>query len=201
MNQGRKHPHREIDLILASKSPRRQELLRQAGISFEVVPSTVAEQAMASTTPDDHVRRLAEMKASEVAMRFRQQWVLGADTEVVIDHTVLGKPQNPSGAQTMLKSLSGKTHRVLTGYCLRNVEKSRFISDTVETKVQFRPLSDDDIDWYIGTREPYDKAGGYAIQGLAAVLVKRIEGSYTNVVGLPICEVMEHLLREGIVRR
>jgi septum formation protein len=188
-------------LILASKSPRRRDLLMQVGLSFAVVPSNVRERATPGASPEEHVRCLAEAKAADVAARNPDKWVLGADTEVVIDHSVLGKPRDPAEAGHMLRTLSGKIHRVVTGYCVRCEERRRSVSDTVETKVQFRPLTEADIEWYINTGEPFDKAGGYAAQGLGTVLIKRIEGSYTNVVGLPVCEVMERLLEEGIVRR
>jgi len=188
-------------LILASKSPRRKALLRQAGLTFEVIPSTMDESSVTVTTPEEHVKRLAEAKATEVATRYPDSWIIGADTEVVIAASVLGKPRDASEARNMLLALSGNTHRVLTGYCICCRKRDRFVSDTVETIVQFRPLSEADIAWYISSQEPFDKAGGYAVQGLGAVLIKRIEGSYTNVVGLPVCEVVEHLLREGVIQR
>jgi septum formation protein len=188
-------------LILASKSPRRRDLLTQVGLSFAVVPSNVKETGTTGASPEEHVRCLAEAKAADVAARNPDKWVLGADTEVVIDHSALGKPRDPAEARHMLRALSGKIHRVITGYCIRCEGRRRSVSDTVETKVEFRLLTDADIAWYINTEEPFDKAGGYAVQGLGTVLIRRIEGSYTNVVGLPVCEVMEHLLQEGVVRR
>jgi septum formation protein len=161
----------------------------------------VDESAVSGYAPEKHVRLLAEAKAGDISARFPNRWVIGADTEVVIERCVLGKPRNSSEARAMLLALSGRPHRVLTGYCICRKDRERSISDTVETKVEFRPLTEDDITWYIGTGEPFDKAGGYGVQGFGAVLIKRIEGSYTNVVGLPLCEIMEHLLREGAVRR
>ena len=144
---------------------------------------------------------LANAKAMEVAELYPKSWVIGADTLVLIGDAVLGKPDTPVQARRMLKALSGKTHRVLTGYCVCCEAEERSFSETVETKVMFKALSEAEIDWYLSTGEPFDKAGAYAVQGLGSFLVKRIEGSYTNVVGLPVCEVIECLLQEGVVQR
>lgn len=184
-------------LILASKSPRRKELLEQAGLEFTVVPSDVDEDEITVTDPDYYARYLAEAKARDISDRYPGNWVLGSDTIVVIDNMILGKPCSQEEAFSMLKRLSGRPHYVFTGYCLSCKAKDRIISETVKTLVQFKDLSDDEIDWYVRTPEPFDKAGAYAIQGLGTFLVKRIEGSYTNVVGLPVCEVIETLLAEG----
>lgn len=184
-------------LILASKSPRRKELLEQAGLEFTVVPSDVDEDEITVTEPDHYVRYLAEAKAREISNKHPDNWVLGSDTIVVIDSLILGKPASREEAFAMLKRLSGRPHYVFTGYCLSCQTKQRVISETVKTLVQFKELSDDEIDWYVRTPEPFDKAGAYAIQGLGTFLVKRIEGSYTNVVGLPVCEIIETLIAEG----
>ena len=188
-------------LILASRSPRRRFLLEQAGLTFSVIPSTVDESAVPMTSLEKYVRLVAEAKAEQVAQHYPESWVIGADTIVLIDNTILGKPDTKAEARQMLEALSGKTHRVLTGYsiCCRKAQRS--FSETVETKVQFKQLTKSEIDWYIKTGEPFDKAGGYAVQGLGTFLVKRIEGSYTNVVGLPVCEAIEYLLKEGVVQR
>lgn len=188
-------------LILASRSPRRRFLLEQAGLTFSVIPSTVDESAVPMTSLEKYVRLVAEAKAEQVAQRYPESWVIGADTIVLIDNTILGKPDTKAEARQMLEALSGKTHGVLTGYsiCCRKAQRS--FSETVETKVQFKQLTKSEIDWYIKTGEPFDKAGGYAVQGLGTFLVKRIEGSYTNVVGLPVCEVIEYLLKESVVQR
>jgi len=188
-------------LVLASKSPRRRELLVQAGLTFTVIPSVVDELSVPPAAPQDHVRNLAEAKAQEVSGRYPDDWVIGADTEVAINGKVLGKPRNQVEARAMLQILSGNIHSVFTGYCIccRNAQQS--FSETVATKVQFKKLTPREIDWYVGTEEPYDKAGGYAVQGLGTVLIKRIDGSYTNVVGLPLCEVMDCLIKAGVVRR
>jgi septum formation protein len=190
---------KQAKLILASKSPRRRCLLRQAGLDFEVLPSSIDESSIHMEDPETYVRVLAECKAREISERFPDAWVIGADTVVVIDGTILGKPGSRAQAHSMLMQLSGRTHQVLTGYCIRCEDANRSVSETVCTDVHFKSLSADEIDWYIHSGEPFDKAGAYAIQGLGTFLVKGIHGSYTNVVGLPVCEVLEFLIREGIM--
>jgi septum formation protein len=187
------------DLILASQSPRRKYLLEQAGLTFRVIPSRVDESDRPLATPADYVRRLAMAKARDVAGSHPDSWVLGADTIVAVDERLLGKPASPRDAREMLERLSGKTHQVYTGFCLVQQRGSRCIADTVQTDVVFKTLSATEIDWYIHTGEPFDKAGAYASQGLGTFLVRRINGSYTNVVGLPVCEVVEILLRERVM--
>ena len=186
-------------LILASQSPRRRDLLEQAGIDFSVIPSNFDESSVKLSSPDVYVRQLAESKARDISEQYPASWVIGADTIVFIDGTILGKPGSESEARTMLKSLSGKTHQVLTGYCVCCQGSDRFFSDAVKTDVRFKKLTEKEIDWYINSGEPFGKAGAYAIQGIGAFLVKRIDGSYTNVVGLPICEVVELLINEKII--
>lgn len=185
-------------LILASSSPRRSYLLKQAGLTFTVIPSGFDENSIALSTPETYVKVLAEAKAADVSEMYPQSWVIGADTIVVIDGKILGKPDSKEQARTMLKSLSGKTHQVYTGYCICCRVKERIFSNTVKTDVLFKNLADNEIEWYINTSEPFDKAGAYAIQGLGTFIVKSIKGSYTNVVGLPVCEVIEFLIEEGI---
>ena len=186
-------------LILASKSPRRRYLLKQAGLQFTVVPSGIDESGIPVTSPEDYVRILAEAKAKDISKMYPESWVIGADTIVLIGGILLGKPDSRDEARQMLKRLSDKTHQVLTGYAISCRAKRRIFSETVQTDVRFKALSDAEIEWYIHTEEPFDKAGAYAIQGLGTFLVKSINGSYTNVVGLPVCEVMEFLLKEGVV--
>lgn len=190
-----------FDIILASQSPRRKYLLEQAGIAFKVVPSHFDEDSVSVTTPEILVRTLAESKAREVAEKFPHKWVLGADTVVVIDGTVLGKPASQDEARDMLQRLSGRIHEVQTGYAIVCLEKNRRFSETIKTQVQFKTLSETEIEWYISSDEPFDKAGAYAIQGLGTFLVRRINGSYTNVVGLPVCEVIEFFIREGVIMK
>ena len=187
-------------LILASQSPRRRYLLKQAGLTFAVIPSRFDEDSIQLTDPADYVKSLAEAKADEVARQYPDSWVIGADTIVTIDSAVLGKPANPREARQMLERLSGQSHFVYTGYAIVCKNKRTCISDAIRTDVQFKELTDGEIDWYIQTGEPFDKAGAYAIQGLGTFLVRRINGSYTNVVGLPVCEVIEALLNVGVVQ-
>ena len=186
-------------IILASASPRRKYLLEQAGLRFSVVPSQFDESAVAPTTPADTVKTLAEAKADEVSRRFVDSWIIGADTIVSIDGNMLGKPGSEQQAAMMLRQLSGRTHQVFTGFSICCRTKQRRFTDTAITDVVFKDLSAEEIQWYIQTKEPFDKAGAYAIQGLGTFLVRRIEGSYTNVVGLPVCEVIEYLIKEKVI--
>jgi len=187
-------------LILASQSPRRRYLLEQAGLTFAVIPSTFDENSVRLANPDDYVKTLAEAKAEAVARQYPDSWVIGADTIVSIGSAILGKPGDPREARQMLEQLSGQTHFVYTGYAVICKNKHTRISDVIKTNVQFKELTKDEIDWYIQTGEPFDKAGAYAIQGMGTFLVRRIQGSYTNVVGLPVCEVIETLIKMGVVR-
>lgn len=190
---------KKTSIILASKSPRRKYLLTQAGLTFTVAPSHFDERTIAHTTPARYARILAEAKAKDVAQLHPESWVIGADTIVLIGGDILGKPGSKNDARIMLNRLSDQTHQVLTGYCIMSKTADRFFSETVTTDVTFKRLTTAEIEWYIHTDEPFDKAGAYAIQGLGTFLVKRVHGSYTNVVGLPVCEVIEFLIREGVV--
>jgi len=192
-------PHDRPRLILASKSPRRKYLLEQAGLTFSMIPSDFDESSVTMSDPDSYVRILAEAKAFDISEQHPDCWVIGADTIVLIDNKILGKPGSNEEARSMLKQLSGKTHQVLTGYCICCKNKDTLFSETAKTDVHFKSLSEAEIDWYIQTDEPFDKAGAYAIQGIGTFLVKRINGSYTNVVGLPVCEVIEFLMKSGIL--
>jgi len=187
-------------IILASKSPRRRYLLEQAGLSFSVVPSDIDETRVPISSPETYVRILSELKADNVSERYPEKWVIGADTIVLKNGAVLGKPASMDEARSMLKQLSGQTHQVLTGYAICCKAKNRKFSETIKTDVLFKQLTDEEIEWYIHTKEPFDKAGSYAIQGLGTFIVKSIRGSYTNVVGLPVCEVIEFLIKEGIIQ-
>jgi septum formation protein len=185
-----------VPLILASASPRRQELLRVLGIEFDVIPSDVSEEFLNGETPRDHVLRLARDKSMTVSHNNPSVWVLGADTVVVIDDEVLGKPETQNEERAMLAKLSGQSHKVLTGFSIAKDGKL-FIDDVVESTVTFKEIHEDEIEWYTSTKEPYDKAGGYAVQGMAAFFVKEIHGSYANVVGLPLTEVVTALKHVG----
>jgi septum formation protein len=186
-------------LILASASPRRQELLASAGIAFEIIPSEADEGTRQGESPEEYVRRLAGDKATDVAGKHRHRWVLAADTIVVIDGSILGKPKDPPEAREMLERLSEQEHRVITGYCILHSSSGKRRERRVITRVRFKRLSPEEIQHYLDTGEPFDKAGAYAIQGKAAFMVKEIWGSYTNVVGLPLCEVIEDLEELGAV--
>ncbi|HLI83033.1 MAG TPA: Maf family protein [Bryobacteraceae bacterium] len=179
-----------IVLVLASQSPRRAELLRQAGIAFVVRAARVDETPLPGENPVDYVCRLAEEKARAVPAA-PDDIVLGADTTVVVDNQMLGKPVNTADAIRMLEMLSGRVHEVLTGICLRS--GGRMIRDVAATRVWFTNLTTREIEDYAGSGEPLDKAGAYAIQGLASKFVDRIEGCYFNVVGLPVPLLYRHL--------
>jgi septum formation protein len=176
-------------LILASGSPRRAELLRAAGIEFTVRIADVDEAIMPGESPRDYVLRLARAKALAVAGE--GELVLGADTTVVIEDEIAGKPVDIEDARRMLKALSGRWHEVLTGVTLLRGHK--ILSDVAITRVKFSEMSESEIDWYVSTGEPMDKAGAYGIQGYASRFVECIEGSYSNVVGLPVQMVYEML--------
>lgn len=187
-------------LILASNSPRRRYLLRQAGIEFDVIPSHFDESRIVFNDPFQYVRTLSQAKAGEIAAQHPDCWIIGADTIVVIRGKVLGKPKDRPAARAMLEQLSGQTHQVYTGFTICCDGLHKRLTDVVITDVTFKKLTTDEIKWYIHTGEPFDKAGAYAIQGLGTFLVERINGSYTNVVGLPVCEVIGHLIKEGVIR-
>jgi septum formation protein len=186
-------------LVLASKSPRRKYLLKQAGLEFSVIPSRLDESTISVRPPEQYVVKLAEEKALDVARQYPESWVIGADTVVVIDGAILGKPRSIQDAREMLARLSGRTHQVYTGFAVCCKSLDRFFSQSVKTDVRFKKLDPEEIEWYVHTPEPFDKAGAYAIQGIGTFLVRSISGSYTNVVGLPVCEVVELLIKEGVV--
>lgn len=192
-------PKKNGDFILGSASPRRRELLLQVGLSFKIVPSRLQEVNHRGMEPHTQATFSAEEKAKEVAQRHQQEWVLAADTIVVIGGEILGKPANFTEAAAMLSRLSGRSHRVVTGICLVHGKTGVQESDSVETTVFMRILGTDEIEGYIKTGEPMDKAGAYGIQGVGGCLVQRIEGSYSNVVGLPLCETVELLRRHQVV--
>ncbi|MDX1981425.1 MAG: Maf family protein [Bryobacteraceae bacterium] len=179
-------------LILASKSPRRQEILRDAGFEFVVRPSEVEEIRGPDEPPQDYVQRLAKEKAGATPMGDGDV-VLAADTVVVLRGEVLEKPADAADATRMLKLLSGKTHEVYTGICLRSA--SREIVDVARTKVHFVRMRPAEIRDYVASGEPMDKAGAYGIQGLASKFIRRVEGCYFNVVGLPVSLVYKHYER------
>ncbi len=185
-----------VRLILASASPRRSDLLTAAGFAFDVEPVEIDECALPDEPPTAYVSRLAVAKAREIARRNPGRPVIGADTTVVVDGRILGKPADRVEASNMLQMLSGRSHDVLTGVavCLDGVEAH----EVARTQVHFLHLSPAEIDWYVASGEPFDKAGGYAVQGLASRFVESIDGSYSNVVGLPVATVYRLLKRFGL---
>ena len=186
-------------LILASSSPRRAQLLKQIGLSFEIIPSNLPEDvAGAGISPQEIVQELAMQKAKHIAEKIPNGLIIGADTIVVLEGKILGKPQGTEHALEMLTLLSGKEHLVYTGLALVKVPENKFVIDYSETKVKFRPFGRDEALSYIMTGEPEDKAGSYAIQGKGAVLVESITGCYFNVVGLPITKLVSMLGNFGV---
>lgn len=185
------------ELILASASRRRQDLLQRLGVPFKGVPSRVEETPSEGESPREHVLRLCEEKAREVGQLYPEHWIIGADTIVLLEGAILGKPRNRKEALWMLDMLQGKAHEVYTGLCLLRLMDERVAKKAVRTLVQVRALSDEEMAWYLRTGEPFDKAGGYAIQGYGSILIRGIEGSYTNVVGLPLTELVEMLHDTG----
>jgi len=180
-----------MSLILASASPRRSELLRNAGISFTVEPAHVPEQALPDEPPLEYAQRLARNKARAIFERYPDKVVLGADTVVVVDEHLLEKPRDEQDAARMLLLLAGRTHKVITGVCL--VAPGYEQTEAEVTEVRFSRLSEQEIAEYVATREPMDKAGAYAIQGMASRWAERTDGCYFNVVGLPVPRVYRML--------
>ncbi len=191
--------NKQHPLILASASPRRKRLLTQMGLPFRSVASNVSEKGP-SGDPTEISCLLAEKKAVQVYSKNKESWILGADTVVAIDHHMLGKPGNNDKARQMLGLLSGKEHKVITGFCILTPSGRVAHSEAVTTLVRFIKLTGQQIEAYISTGEPYGKAGSYAIQGIGSFMVESISGSYTNVVGLPLCVLIEVLLTVGALR-
>ena len=186
-------------LLLASRSPRRKSLLEKIGIQLQIVPSSILEESIEIEKPGEYVQSLSFLKADDVSLSYPKDWVLGADTIVVVENRVLGKPESDAHAMEMLRLLSDRDHQVFTGFCIMNRQK-KTVTGVVETRVWFKDLSQEEIQWYVDTREPFDKAGAYGIQGIGSFLVQRISGSYSNVVGLPVCEVVEALKTLNIIQ-
>lgn len=181
-------------LILASASPRRRKLLKNLGLTFKVIPADVDESKLDWSNPEEVVKGLAFKKASDVAAKIDYSaLIIGSDTTVVINNKSLGKPEDEKDAFEMLKLLSGKTHHVITGIAIIDNTSQETVIDSVSTEVIFKDLSDEEINNYIKTGEPMDKAGAYAIQGLAGTFVIGINGCYSNIVGLPIQKLTEIL--------
>ncbi len=187
-------------IILASGSPRRKELMAQAGIDFKIHVADIDESKVdLCMAPENYVCLLSKIKAQAVAANYPDAWTIGADTIVAVDNTILGKPAGHRQAVTMLSRLSNREHSVFTAFTITKPNADDVVTRVVNTRVRFKKLSNDEINWYADTGEPYDKAGGYGIQGIGAFLVKEISGSYTNVVGLPVCELIDALASLGAI--
>jgi septum formation protein len=187
-----------VRFILASSSPRRRELLASIGLEFDVLPSNVPEVHRSGEAPEEYVARLSRDKAEALANMHRSRWVIAADTTVLLGDQLLEKPVDATDAARMLRVIVGKTHIVYTGVTLENVERGYRDTRVAESEVRMLPLTDDEIEWYVRTGEPLDKAGAYAVQGIGAMFIESIHGSYTNVVGLPLATLFLMLQRAGI---
>lgn len=185
-------------IILASASPRRKELLEKIGVKFDVEPSHHQETLDITSEPHRLAQRLSFEKAQAIARNHRDALIIAADTIAVLDSQILGKPRTETEARRMLEALNGKWHSVITGFTIMDTGSGKTVSRTVETRVYLRKLTPDEINAYIASKEPLDKAGGYAIQGLGAVIVDRIEGDYYNVIGLPLSALAECLKEFGV---
>jgi len=184
-------------LVLASISPRRKAILKQIGIPFEAVASRVVETLNRVMTPDEMACQMAMHKGKSVHHLYQNRWILGADTIVVLNEKVFGKPRDAPECREMLHYLSGKNHRVITGFCIVDPSGTSLHIEAVTTEVKIKALAEQEIDTYVKTGEPFGKAGGYAIQGIGSFMIEYIRGSYTNVVGLPVCEVVASLVKCG----
>ncbi len=186
-------------LILASRSPRRRSLLQQMGIVFETAAADIDERVLDGEAPGPYTARMAETKARVVGKDNPDAWILGADTVVTLDDRIMGIPGSRDEAREMLRTLSGKLHTVISSFCLLNQRDNLAETRGVESGVLFRELRPREIEGYLNSGEPFDKAGGYAVQGLGAFMVREVHGSYANVVGLPICQVIETMIELGVI--
>lgn len=192
------HPiNKNNPLVLASISARRKAILKQIGIPFEAAGSMIEETYHEGMQPADISCQMAKLKAESVQNVYNHRWILGADTIVIINKRVFGKPKDSRECRDMLLYLSGKNHRVITGFCIFNPGGKQVHLEAVITRVKIKEISEREIEAYMQTGEPFGKAGGYAIQGIGSFMVEYIDGSYTNVVGLPVCEVVGALVRCG----
>ena len=191
--------NREVrKIILASTSPRRKQLLKQLGLNFEIVPSDVEEKLNPRLGPRNQVEQLALQKAEAVADQFEDAIIIGADTMVVLNNEVIGKPKDTQDAKRMLKKLRGRQHSIVTGFVLIDTLQRRTIIKSVEIKVWFRKISPQEIANYIDRDKPFDKAGAYAIQDLGSIFVEKIEGDYFGAVGLPLYTLAKELNKLGV---
>jgi septum formation protein len=187
-----------VKFILASASPRRRELLASIGLEFEVKPSNVPEVRQDGEAPEEYVARLSRDKANALAEQHPSEWIIAADTTVLLGEELLEKPVDARDAERMLATIAGKTHIVYTGVTLENAGRGYRDTRVAESEVRMLPLERNEIEWYVRTGEPLDKAGAYAVQGIGAMFIDSIHGSYTNVVGLPLATLFQMLRRAGI---
>ena len=187
-----------MKFILASASPRRRELLASIGLDFDVVPSHIPEVRAEGEAPEEYVARLSREKAAAIAREHHDRWIIAADTTVLLAEELLEKPAGADDAKRMLATIAGRTHVVYTGVTVQNQERDYRDTRVAESEVRMLPLSARDIDWYVATGEPLDKAGAYAVQGVGAMFIDSIHGSYTNVVGLPLALLFQMLRKAGL---
>jgi len=187
-----------MKFILASASPRRRELLASIGLGFDVIPSSIPEVRGAGESPEEYVARLSREKAAAVAAKHAERWVIAADTTVLLGEELLEKPADDTDARRMLATIAGKTHIVYTGVTLQNAASGHHDTRVAESEVRMLPLTEREIAWYVATGEPLDKAGAYAVQGIGAMFIDSVHGSYTNVVGLPLALLYQMLKRAGM---
>ena len=187
-----------MEIILASKSPGRKQLFKKLGIKFKIDPSDYKEKMDLKLRPRELAKYLSRQKAEVVAKKYESAIIIAVDTFVAFKGKIIGKPHTEKEAKTMLKKLSGKVHSIITGFTIINTKNKKAISKSVETKVYFKKLTQKNIDSYVKTKEPLDKAGAYAIQGLGESLVDRIEGDYSNIAGLPLRALADNLEKFNI---
>jgi septum formation protein len=184
--------------VLASASPRRRELLASIGLQFDVIPSAVPEELQRGEAAEEYVIRLSRQKAAAVADANRDRWIIAADTIVVLGDQILEKPSDAADAKRMLGAIAGQTHVVYTGVTVKCLQNNYADTHVAASEVRMLPLNAKEIDWYVATGEPLDKAGAYAAQGVGALFIESIHGSYTNVVGLPLALLFQMLRRAGL---
>jgi septum formation protein len=184
--------------ILASSSPRRRELLASIGIEFDIVPSHIPEERENGEAPEEYVARLSREKAAAIGAQHPSRWIIAADTTVLLGDQLLEKPRDERDAERMLSLIAGRTHVVYTGVTLQNLDSDYHDTRVAETEVRMLPLSKQDVRWYVRTKEPMDKAGAYAVQGIGSMFIDSVHGSYTNVVGLPLAMLFQMLRKAGV---
>lgn len=185
-------------LILASSSPRRRELLASIGVRFDIVPSNIPEVRAEGEAPEEYVARLSREKAAAVARQHPDRWIIAADTTVLLGDELLEKPADGADAARMLATIAGRTHMVYSGVTVERLGRHYHDTRVSESEVRMLPLSARDIEWYVQTGEPLDKAGAYAVQGIGSMFIDSIHGSYTNVVGLPLALLFQMLRKAGL---